>query len=1465
MADGENKLDLAELWLPVMAETSHLRGQFRAAGTESRQEFDRSFTGAGSNFNEVGNRFSSQLREGFVRGLGNTESLGIARFTETISRGFEGMRRNTEQAETALRSYRQAQQESAAATSREIAEQQKLNALKNGSAAGDFEVQRATRAVATARGVSTKALIDEQTALSKYDIAQKAKTDAAVREAKAQKDLDDLNAKRRKDYQAIATAQAELTNARKAATAAATAEATTEGNVLKSREKAEALTLKVAEAERQLNKVREGSHASTSQILSAENAVAAARVRSEAAARAQVEAHDRLTVASKNSSGGLMQFALASGAISGGVTAAVNLAAGAMESFIDVLKEGFEKGIEITTEFAKQLVEIGETFEHIKFQIIEFSTASGERLESLEASARNVFSTLDVDGSKVGETMAVLAQRLGLSGTALEDLTRHVTELGGRYGAIDTDTLGGVFRQFSVDGEHADDVLASFLQSARSAGLNGITPLLAPLASGGELMVQLGLNAQQAGKFVSDLEKNSLPATKILTAMGRAEKFFAENNIDFKTGIQQTVEDLNRYAQAGDKIDAEKLAMKVFGMKGWAQGSAGAKILLDIMHQMPDAFNATGSSIDEFTDKSQGLDEKWTSVMNKLKVAVLPVGSVILDRLGGAVDKLSTYFKQHGDKIKAEIHSWGDKFIDLLPTIQTAIVFMIKMFGDFANFMAIGFQPIANGLYLAAEALLILNGHFKEAGELTDVFMKYTKTVWTGGISEQFDSVAKKVEGLRIDTKGLHDDLQNAFDVQAPDWWGTGAKAGIGGGEDNSAQAKHLGGESSGSGGGSASGGDTGTFPGVNGRGNSGSGNSSASPQQSSNNGKYHPDWNAIAQKESSGNWQNADTGHNGHFGGLQISPTTWNMFGGSEFADRPDRATREQQITVAERILNGWNGTPGQGPNAWENGKTYVALPGFQFASGGAVPGSAAGAMSAFTSMMQPPNSSDTMLSWLTPGEFVVNKASTARFYDVLHAINKAPHFDGGGSVSQVIWNNTESGQKIGEANGKWVGPGTDQPGYYRDDWGGHTGHVHTTFMSNPFTGEPYNQIAPGTDIRQGASGFPAWVYELGRRYGLEASTYPGHQERAEWGYRNRGIDWWPAGHGTMSGANYSHEDRQILDQFATDAGRVGTGESGGHAGRTSGGVQASGYGTGSGSGSGGSGDSSGGFNSPTTGLPFKPGTYGGYDTVEEFRKHRDQGQRLDQLNSDLDRENARVRTLQGEYNDLDAVHDITRNSKDISAKQQEIDDAKRQAAHIQQEIGDLKQDMSLEASKPKKGKSNQYESMAEQFGGGFLKGIGQELGFGDLFKSPLDFGIVKLLTGAAGWGISQLEGAAGARADGGPGGAGPGILNGMLKDIVPQAMVPQPRAPIGAAPGAGVMAPGVQPSGNAASDGAGGAGDAGNASQGGQLAGLAGAVFNIAQNGMFLDNHQAKTEIMGAVTTGTSYHPAMTPAAIV
>lgn len=57
--------------------------------------------------------------------------------------------------------------------------------------------------------------------------------------------------------------------------------------------------------------------------------------------------------------------------------------------------------------------------------------------------------------------------------------------------------------------------------------------------------------------------------------------------------------------------------------------------------------------------------------------------------------------------------------------------------------------------------------------------------------------------------------------------------------------------------------------------------------------------WNRVAQCETGSNWQNGGQ----YSGGLGIYINTWISYGGRQFADVPHKATKLQQIVVANRI----------------------------------------------------------------------------------------------------------------------------------------------------------------------------------------------------------------------------------------------------------------------------------------------------------------------------------------------------------------------------------------------------------------------------------------------------------------------------------------------------------------------------------------------------------------------------------
>ncbi|MEV5979266.1 transglycosylase family protein [Streptomyces sp. NPDC052114] len=85
-------------------------------------------------------------------------------------------------------------------------------------------------------------------------------------------------------------------------------------------------------------------------------------------------------------------------------------------------------------------------------------------------------------------------------------------------------------------------------------------------------------------------------------------------------------------------------------------------------------------------------------------------------------------------------------------------------------------------------------------------------------------------------------------------------------------------------------------------------------------------EWDAVAQCESGGNWS-INTG-NGYYGGVQFSASTWAAYGGTKYAPTADKASKAQQIEIAEKVL------AGQGKGAWPS--CGVGLSGASPSSGG-------------------------------------------------------------------------------------------------------------------------------------------------------------------------------------------------------------------------------------------------------------------------------------------------------------------------------------------------------------------------------------------------------------------------------------------------------------------------------------------------------------------------------------------------
>jgi hypothetical protein len=157
------------------------------------------------------------------------------------------------------------------------------------------------------------------------------------------------------------------------------------------------------------------------------------------------------------------------------------------------------------------LEQIGDTFETINRGIMATTLASGAALDDLKSHADALVGSLDTSAAAVGSTMGTLATRLRMTaGAELDTLTQHVTELGDRFGKLDVSNFTAGLVQFHVDAGHADDTLASLLQTSRQYAV-GLPTLVDNLASFGVVLNGVHLNMEQSAHMMAELTQAGVP------------------------------------------------------------------------------------------------------------------------------------------------------------------------------------------------------------------------------------------------------------------------------------------------------------------------------------------------------------------------------------------------------------------------------------------------------------------------------------------------------------------------------------------------------------------------------------------------------------------------------------------------------------------------------------------------------------------------------------------------------------------------------------------------------------------------------------------------------------------------------------------------------------------------------------------------------------------------------------------
>ena len=809
---------------------------------------------------------------------------------------------------------------------------------------------------------------------------------------------------------------------------------------------------------------------------------------------------------------------------------------------------------------AFELAKIGETFENIHRQLELTTSASGAAMDNLKSRADALVGTLDTAVNQVGTDMGVLASRLHDTGPALDTLVQHVEMLRDRFGALNISSLSSEFAVFGVQGAAAaDQALASLAQSAIDSGTN-LNQVIETLRSGGAVLREAGMNIEQAGHFITDLAAQGVDANKAISGMEFAAKAFDTavkngkgNWADFGSFLRDVNASIARLQEQGRTGDAQRLAEEVYGPRRWAENKRIAQEVNDTLAN-PKGYEAQAGFLDDLAKKTANLHNELQKLKNQLIVTFEPIASKFIEDIVAKVKEFGEWAQAHQDDLRNMMQGAADVaslVIDALeaitellgshPALIEAVVIAfgaweaitgvaslirdLQLIGDLLGVVlpeaaATAGAGIAAGLSAAVIAVGTILADLLAAKEVLDYFSggaagnqanqtpKDKRSLWdtiqtwmTGDVPRDSQGRPKYGPGSAqppaapfFDAQGRPLNAQGQPIEPPPGWPVPGPK------EPNAPKSY---------------------APGYGPRPDLPGGVGPVAPG-----GTLEPGFMDRDKKPRGGRLPEAPEVPYGPGYGVPLAGETEEHFRArmALMDKQHDLATDQARLNQLEKDNIGNEDDIQKVKNKILHDQMEIQL--------------AEANLNKAESERQRKHASDMEeIGAKIDKDFGISKGLAGiaeNLFKFLANLAAAPIEGMLGAVARAggMGSNTRGMGLIGAAavsagyGGGWgnvlyggQGGGSGQMVWTGSGWAPAGGMGAAGGMGGMFGpgGESYG-LPAGSDVRQGAAGFPPWVYQLGRMFNLTASTYAGHQEseRGDIGaapnpsHLNRGIDWW-------------------------------------------------------------------------------------------------------------------------------------------------------------------------------------------------------------------------------------------------------------------------------------------------------------------------------------------------------------------
>lgn len=415
--------------------------------------------------------------------------------------------------------------------------------------------------------------------------------------------------------------------------------------------------------------------------------------------------------------------------------------------------------------------------------------ATGKELESLQQTAKDVYTSMPVDIKATGQAVADINTRLGLQGDALENATRQFmkySEVNSSDVSTSIETVAKAMNDANIPTSELNSVLDELTSASQASGLT-VDTLAEALSQNGVQMRALGFNTQETIALLATMEKNGVNSSVVLTGMKKAMANYTS------AGKDANVELGNLFQGIQDGTVSASDAMDVFGTKAGAslyqyiqEGKLNyqdlLKVLQDSNGQLDASYEAMLDPMDQAKVAMNNLKQVGADLFDQIQATLAPMIQALAENL----QKFSQWFSTLDPNVQQFIVIVGLVVAALGPVlifigqICTGVSQIIEIVGFLGEFLAPVFSAIGSGLS-ALWGLILANPVIAiVVGIIAVIALLWTKCEWfRNGVTNLINNIRDGFKNGWNKIKNIWtnaiDGIKNKFSsmIQAAKKWGS--------------------------------------------------------------------------------------------------------------------------------------------------------------------------------------------------------------------------------------------------------------------------------------------------------------------------------------------------------------------------------------------------------------------------------------------------------------------------------------------------------------------------------------------------------------------------------------------------------------------------------------------------------------------------------------------------------------------